>query len=210
MAREPRAQNEATKRKARSDSELHRASMAVQYEVVTLGTTLQQLLHSNVTCEGPARERLISNALLHTFLLAARNLIHFLFSHEPRPNDIIAQDFVDHAAHWSAQQSACAPELRDGALVTFISRRLAHLTYDRASGTKATWGPFAIAWLVLEGLERFVVVADKSRVDKRLVDEVQLVGQLLRTLRAEFGGLDTPLGPLSTLLPWDDFDLDLP
>jgi hypothetical protein len=210
MSKKRKTHKAVTRRLRRLDVDLRRASMAVQYEVGILGTMLQFLLDSNVSASSPPEAQAISNALLHTFLLAARNLIHFLFSHNPYPDDIIAEDYVDDPEVWRSVEAEVGSDFRDGSLVKFISRRLAHLTWERAGETKPTWGPFPIAWGIAESLVRFVTVAPKERVDRRLVDDVGKLMSGLQGLRDRFGGPSATMGPSGTLLPWSDFDVGLP
>jgi hypothetical protein len=184
--------------------------MAVQYEANTLSAMLCFLLESPVTALSSPREQALWNALLHTFLLAARSLIHFLFSHKPRANDMIAEDFFDDPAAWDKLRVGAAPEFKDGTLVNFISKRLAHLTWDRASGTKPTWGAFPIAWGIAETLHHFASGVEQRKIDKRLTEDVGLIRRVMHNIRNAHGGPQVPMGPLGTILPYDDFDLGLP
>ena len=184
--------------------------MVVQYEAITLSAMLDFLLEGRVTSSSSSRDQARSNAFLHTFLLAVRSLLHFLFSHRPHSNDVIAEDFFDDPQLWHKLRERAAPELKNGTLVGLISKRLAHLTWDRASGTKPTWGAFAIAWGIAEMLEVFVSAVEQAKIDQRLKEDVLLFRQLLGNTRIALGGPDVPMGPLGTMLPQDDFDLGLP
>ena len=115
-----------------SDADLVRASVSIDYEANKMGNMLLLLLQSNVTFASAQREQVISNALLDSFLLATRNLCHFLYSHNPRPSDIVAENYFDNPQDWSNQRPVVS-EFQDGSLVILISKRVAHLTWDRAS-----------------------------------------------------------------------------
>ncbi len=183
MSKKARTGKAAVGRKRRSEADLRRASMVVQYEVGTLDTMLSLLLDSNVSLRSPPEAQAVSNAILHTFLLAARNLIHFLYSHKPRPGDIVAEDFFDDPKVCCAARAKGAQDYRNGTLVGFISKHLAHLTWERASKTKPTWGAFPIAWGIAEALVEFVSAVEKTRVDVRLIDDVKQLMIELRQIR---------------------------
>jgi len=102
--------------------------MAVDYEVSMLGAMLHFLLGSQVTFTSPAPEQSLANAELHSLLLATRNLCVFLYSHNPRDSDIVAEDFFDADEEWHAVRPVMAEEFSNGNLVNSISKRLAHLT----------------------------------------------------------------------------------
>lgn len=175
----------------RSDEELQRASMAVDYEVGMLGASLDFLLGSQTTFGSSAPEQAASNAMLHSFLLATRNLCHFLYSHNPRQNDIIAEDFFEKAEEWHQARPQPPREFLDGTLVDLISKRLAHLTWDRASGTKPTWGSFRIAWELTKGLEVFVsTLASSTRLDPGFAQDVQVLSLALQVVIDQYGSVE--------------------
>lgn len=76
------------------------------------------------------------NAALEAFLLHARSLTEFFYQASPRPDDIIAQDFMPMPVDWKA---ICPPisgsleEMRRRA-----GKHLAHLTYERLQVTPET------------------------------------------------------------------------
>jgi hypothetical protein len=148
------------------------------------------MLESNVDVRSAPREQAVSNALLHAFLMATRNLCHFLYSHNPRSTDIIAEDFFDDPEGWQRARPDPLPEFADGTFVTRISRRLAHLTWERASGTKPSWGGFRIAWELGKSLEVFVSSADPVRISRELMEDVTVLMRTLRRYIDEFGSVD--------------------
>jgi len=131
-----------------------------------------------------------SNALLHGFLLAARNLCQFLYSHRPRSDDIIADDFFDDPNDWQRLRTSSLPEFANGSFVRDISRRLAHLTYDRAEGTKLTWTLFRIAWELSASFEVFVASVKPSRLCGGIKEDIRLLRCRLQFYVDEFGSID--------------------
>ena len=154
----------ASQRNKRTDAELKAASEAVDYETTMLWATLEILLSSNTNILSRAAAQAQSNMALHSFLLATRNLCGFLYSRSPYPTDIIAEDFFDDPQQWYDVRPAVAEEIRDGSLVKLINKRLAHLTWDRASGTHPAWSAFRIAWELAEALEVVASQVSASRL----------------------------------------------
>ncbi len=170
-----------------------------------MDSMLRLLLESSVTMASRPRDPATANAVLHTFLLATRNLCHFLYSHKPRPLDIIAEDFFDRDEDWRNVRPPAVPEFLDGSLVDLISKRLAHLTWDRASGTKPSWGAFRIAWELGKALEVFVATAPSTRIAPVLTQDIAAMVKLMHNIVHRFGGVDgVQLAPLSQLLDGSD------
>lgn len=196
-------------RNRRDDAELGRASIAVDYEANMMGTTLHLLIEGDVNIDSEPAEQCIANSLLHAFLIATRNLTHFLYSHEPRSTDVIAEDFFEDPSDWHRKRPILPEEFTNGSFVDRISKRLMHLTWERASGTKPTWGAFRIAWELGKALEAFVTTVNPNRVAKELIEDVSL-------LRASTDGLQQVHGsieeveriPSSMLFHEDDFWVD--
>lgn len=191
-------------RQKRTDRELLRASLAVQYEVATMGSHLKMLLESNTWFDNPPEERAVSNALSSNLLLAARSLLAFLYSHNVRPDDIIAEDFFDDAAIWHDARPDLPDGAREGRLSNDISKRLAHLTWARASGTKPMWGLFSIVWIVMVALEAFLATVPGTRVQVQLREDVVGLALWLRQIRNQYGGDEAEMAPLSTTIPFDE------
>lgn len=201
----------ATKRRqqiriARADESLQRASIAVGYDVATLASTLHIMVNGATTIESPVSERAVSNALLHTFLLSARNLCHFLYPHQPRSSDLIAGDFFDDPADWIKLRPTGHAEFTDGTLVNFISKRVAHLTWDRTAGTKPSWSVFAIAFQLGIVLERLVASASLTRMSSDFSEDVSaLMTELRRELDKHKLKFDFEHARLVTLFDKTDF-----
>lgn len=189
-----------------SDEDLQRASLAVDYEVGMLGASLDFLLGSQTTFGSSAPEQMASNAMLHSFLLATRNLCPFLYSHNPRQNDIIAEDFFETAEEWHQARPQPPHEFLDGSLVDLISKRLAHLTWHRASGTRPTWGAFRIAWELTKGLEVFAAKVSSARLDSSFAQAVKVLSLALQAVIDQHGSVELAESAPTSLL-WDEADL---
>ena len=66
------------------------------------------------------------DALVESFVLHLRNLIHFLCRKRQRPDDVIAEDFIDNHVDWAKSKSPKLEEARIRA-----DKELSHLTYKR-------------------------------------------------------------------------------
>ncbi len=188
-----------------SEADLVCASVSIDHEASKMGGTLLFLLENNVTFASAQREQAISNALLDSFLLATRNLCHFLYSYNPRSSDIVAENYFDNPHDWLNQRPDFT-EFQNGSLVGLISKRVAHLTWDRASGTTPSWGAFRIAWELCKAMEVFTKIAPSSRVHPNLSEDVALIKQSMNQIIEQYGGVDlVDSAPLNMI--WNDADL---
>lgn len=193
----------------RTDTTLRKASLAVNYEINMMGNSLQAMLRSNVTIESLPEEHLVANALLHAFLLAVRNLCKFLYSHGHQANDIIAEDFFDNHVAWHNVRPRLPLEFEEGKLAKLISRRLLHLTYERAEGTKPTWGAFRIAWELRKAIRVFIERVPSDRLATELVEDATAFLRMTQRYVNEFGSADNVSNaPLSMLWEEEDFWLN--
>ena len=101
-------------RQERSNDALRRASLAVQYELMSMYAAYDFVEKANVGWMSNDRAKAFSNVCVHSMLLAARSLLAFLYSHNPRDSDIIAEDFFDDPADWRLKRIAPSPEMADG------------------------------------------------------------------------------------------------
>lgn len=198
------AQNKPRARERRATEELQRASLAVQYEFVTLAQTHQFLHELSADSASNTRDQALSNALLHAFLLAARSLLAFLFSHNARVSDIIAEDFFDNPEEWNRKRLVPETGLSDGDLSGLISKRLAHLTWDRADTSKPLWGAFKIAWNIGAVLQSFLQLVDEEKVHAQLREDVAIIMKSLETQAEYWGVLSEDMAPFSEFIEFDD------
>lgn len=191
-------------RSKRTVKELKQASLIIQYELNSLYLCYDILQASCVGWSSNDREKGISNAFLHAMLLAARNLLAFLYSHEPRENDIIAEDFFDDPSEWSKRRLVPSPEMDKRVMIGQISKRLAHLTWDRADGTKPLWEDFRIVWNICLVLQSFVELADDARIHGQLRQDVALATKQLQSVLNQHPELNGAMAPGLDSILFDD------
>lgn len=182
-------------RPRRTHEELRRASLAIQYELMSLYAAYDFAEKAHVGWASDDRSMAFSNVCVHSMLLAARNLLAFLYSHNPRESDIIAEDFFDDPAEWKTKRVVPSPEMADGVLITRISKHLAHLTWDRTDDSKTLWGGFRIVWSIVRALESFLAIVEKERVHDALREDVRLMKAMLQAVldqHPEWAGLMAP------------------
>ena len=171
-----------------------------------IGLTLNAELQSNTSIYDSPMEHLVANALHHSFLLATRNLCGFFFSRRPRTDDIVAEDFFDTPDGWKKRRPACLPEFENGSLADMIGKRLLHLTYKRAEGTKQTWCGFRIAWELLKPLEVSVATVSPERLSEELVQDTETMRGDLQPYVDTCGSVDAiERAPLVMLWAKEDF-----
>jgi len=179
----------------RSNEDLRRASLAVQYELMSLYAAYYFAEKANVGWMSDDRSKAFSNTCVHSMLLAARSLLAFLYSHNPRESDIVAEDFFDDPTVWQAKRVVPSPEMADGLLVTQISKHLAHLTWHRAEDKKNLWGGFRIVWSIVLAIESFVNLVDRAKVHEALGTDVAMMKVMLQAVlnqHPEWAGLMAP------------------
>jgi hypothetical protein len=106
-----------------------------------------RLLAMEAFGEGPVR-----NALLESFTIHARGLLQFFFSNQPRPDDMVAADFLPSSAVWDAARGAMPEVLAN--LGARVGKEVAHLTYGRLLVTED-----AKPWSFIAVVEALSVVA---------------------------------------------------
>lgn len=129
-------------RKARTDEDLRSASEHLQYEA-WMFLTLARSLSTGVFGQGA-----LNNAALESFTVHARVLLEFFFGDNPRPDDVVADDFLGGQGEWKQVRGDTPMVLSD--LRTRVGTEIAHLTYARLSVT-----PEAKGWHFLETLKAF-------------------------------------------------------
>jgi hypothetical protein len=139
-------------RRSRTDAELQSASMVVAYEVEMLKRAGQDL-------DASGSDHAKRNVALESFLIHARNLLHFLYESEQHAhsNDVVVVDYT------GAGLTTSPPDYRS--ICDRISKHLAHITYRRQQ--KETWDCQALADIIRDGLEEFRNATPDSRLDPR-------------------------------------------
>ena len=100
------------------------ASAHLLYEGEMLEAT-RRVLASGVTAGS-----LLNNAVLESFLVHARNLVHFFYPQNPFKTDVLAEHYFE-----SGQWDSIRPEMPEPLekIRTRANKELAHLTYERLS-----------------------------------------------------------------------------
>ena len=124
-------------RKQRTEEELQKASEHLFYEI-WMFTSLARGMASGVFNEG-----IINNALLESFTVHARVLLDFLFAENPRPDDVIAEDYFSSPDEWLKRKANKSENLQN--IHVRVGKEVAHLTYFRQ-----TVAPEAKAWNFIE------------------------------------------------------------
>ena len=139
-------------RKSRTDRDLQTVSMVVAYEVEMLKRAGEDLDASG----GDAARR---NIALESFLIHARNLLHFLYEspEHAHMDDVIAVDYTGGGL------ATMPPDYQD--ICGRISKHLAHITYRRQQ--KETWDCQALVGVIRDGLDEFRNATPASRLDPR-------------------------------------------
>ena len=118
-------------RKSRDRLELAKASEHLHYEIGMLTDTAVCLNKGipeleTISASGRAHAEIIKNALLESFVLHARALADFFYNDSPRPDDVVAADYVSDWAKRRATESPLLQGLRSRA-----GKEIAHLTFGR-------------------------------------------------------------------------------
>jgi hypothetical protein len=146
-------------REHRGTEALLAVSAHLFYEVKMLQWTMKAL--------PGARDKFALNALLESFIIHARNLVHFLSSRNDESSDVLAEDFFggDRKA-WEtifAETAESKKVFRD--VKRRASKELAHLTYDRLQlpvGGGKPWDPQMVGKTILDGIRLFLKRVDPS------------------------------------------------
>jgi hypothetical protein len=111
-------------RKQRSEEDLLKASKHLRYEYrmfIEIANTLSARRFKDDT--------IIKPALLESFTIHTRNLLYFLYSKNPREDDVIAEDFLDDQEIWRSKRPKKSDVLEN--IHCRVGKEVAHLTYAR-------------------------------------------------------------------------------
>jgi hypothetical protein len=109
----------------------------------------------------------VKNALIECFAMHLRNIIEFLYPprDKPRDTDVAAEDFFLSSSSWiKLRADPMTPVLKDA--YEKASKRIAHLTTDRVSGSQ--WDVKGPAKEVGQLLKRFVENAENTRLSGKV------------------------------------------
>jgi hypothetical protein len=150
-------------RKKRTDKELVDVSEHLLYEIQMLFGTAQAMGTLDLEGENDVRRWAIRNALVESFTVHARILLDFLFSTEPKPDDVIAEDFFDNGSTWLQYRPAKTQLL--ATIHKRVGKEVAHLTYARLAVIPEAkqWHFVNIANQISAVLEKFLRLVPASR-----------------------------------------------
>jgi hypothetical protein len=119
----------------RNEEDLKAALKHLCYEIDMLQGTMERLE------TGSTEDRILHNALVESFTVHARNLMHFLYPIGEKDSDVLAADFFDDAGYWLKNRPEEPKEF--GKSRGRVNKEIAHLTYDRLSVTPQhkIWNP---------------------------------------------------------------------
>jgi hypothetical protein len=127
-------------RNVRTATELQEATVHLLYEVDMVRTAAKVL---SVPIHNPYDKNVYIEALANH----ARALVHFMFPHNPRPDDILAEDYFDTPKAWNLVRGAIPPALEK--VSSRVGKEIVHLTYARLSVTaeEKGWDPRIVSAL---------------------------------------------------------------
>lgn len=111
----------------RSEEELKLISEHLWYEVQML-VGLSRYMSS-----GGSDNNLINNAVLEAYTIHARLILDFLTPKKPKPDDVLAIDFLEDVQEWVNLQKGRFQQIEK--IRTRVGKEVAHLTYRRLSVT---------------------------------------------------------------------------
>jgi hypothetical protein len=147
-------------RNKRPLAELREASRHLHYEI-TMFHAAAEGLRCGLFGNGP-----ITNVLLESFAVHVRNLIDFLYSEQPRADDVVAEDFVAETLQWPQIR----PTMSDVLLRAKrrADKEIAHLTYTRLAVTSDAkpWPFVQIFGEITSVFKLYMENVDRERLDK--------------------------------------------
>ena len=97
----------------------------------------------------------LHNALTESFVVHARNLLHFLFPERPHDTDILAEHFFDEPERWYSLRGTMPADLK--AVRVRANKQMARIAYDRleAVGEERRWEYLGILYVIVALVELF-------------------------------------------------------
>ena len=138
-------------RTSRTDDEVRAASDHLYYEIQMLQGTMA------ILATAATGQSILSNALIESFTIHARVLMHFLYpTGSIQPSDVLAEDFFDDVGHWLAIRPDEPAVFRTAR--GRVNKEIAHLTYDRQLITPELkgWNFVALGNEILKIVQIFV------------------------------------------------------
>ena len=110
-------------RPKRKESDLKEASEHLFYEIQMFRATALGLA-SGLFPQGP-----LHDAVLESFLIHVRNLLHFMYPERPKPSDVLATDYFQSPQEWLRLCGDLPPSLTN--VKPRINKHVAQITYNR-------------------------------------------------------------------------------
>lgn len=124
--------------------------------------SLGRAMASGAMGQGP-----LANAVLEAFTIHVRGVMDFLYSDNPRPDDVVAQDFLPSTIDW--QRVRVAPTSALKLARERAGKEVAHLTYERLNVTPDTkpWPFLEIAQDISKAFGIFLQQVPKEKLDNK-------------------------------------------
>jgi len=154
-------------RPIRSTRELCKASEHVAYEIEMLYGALNDLeALYRARYSGADASLSTHDALIESWTIHVRNLMHFLRAAKPQPDDIVARDFFT-GAEWHKLLPRRPRDDAEKQIDRRINKEIVHLTYARTKVTpeKKQWQLSAITAKVGNDLQIFISNVQMNRVE---------------------------------------------
>jgi hypothetical protein len=127
---------------------------------------LASALASGAMGQGP-----LANATLEAFTIHVRVVMEFLYSENPRQDDVVAEDFLPPTVAWSSVRPRLTPALSTAKMRA--GKEVAHLTYARLLVTPETkpWPFIEIAQDITSAFRVFLQHVPREKLDAAWVGE---------------------------------------
>lgn len=145
----------------------------LQYEVRMLFETMIALQNLPRTDSPTPEQWCTNNALIESFLIHARALIDFLYTHpSPKKRDVLAKHFLEDPAKWKKEHYNLPPLLHEAR--ERAHKEVAHLSYMRASIglDDKKWPVGEIAERILSDLGEWMKLASPGKVSDSLAQTI--------------------------------------
>ncbi len=159
-------------RKKRTPEVLRKASEHLHYEYRML-TEMARVMAS-----GKTYERAIKNSFIESFTIHARVLLKFLYAGDPKPDDVIADDFFPTSLKWKKARPRKTEILEK--VHKRVAKEVVHLTYDRQLVTPEMKGwPFLqIAKDIKVALNEFLRIVPEKKLGPRWEKEKEQIRKM--------------------------------
>ena len=141
--------------------ELQAASNHLYYEIMMLSAT------SRALALGISGKSILTNALLESFVIHARSLLYFLYDTNPKPDDVVADDFFPDQREWHKARPAKSTIL--ATVHRRVGKEVAHLTYARqlVTAEMKNWDFVAIGDEIIRSCNVFTGLVSKECLGDR-------------------------------------------